>query len=476
MIDILLVNPGEPGHFFERMPPLGLACVASALEANDCSVKIIDFEVTKRGWREILDEYQPVVVGISGTTHTRFASFDLARQAKDYNPGIITVYGGVHATFTAFDTLKNVKSIDYIIAGEGEASLVKFIKNLKNKNELDNIPGLAFRSDNGITSIPAQRITNIDNLPIPAYSLLDMDKYAVELPFIKKKAISLMTSRGCTAHCVFCSASRMFDHCVTNHSAARVLDEVEILLNQYGFEGIKVFDSTLTIEADHIRGICDEILKRNIKFPWECEIRVGTVDGKILERMKEAGCYYVNFGVESGSQRILNRMRKGFKIDQAEELLKICHALGLKTKVFFSFGHIGETMADVEKTLRFIDGHRDLITTVASGAGVRIYPGTELEDYARKEGYLSPDFEWSKPFNEPRYENILQSPDIPLLVQPELGMDELEDIALSIYRRRFSGMGGLKLGVKNIVNPGKWYKLFKLAKLKARKQFKSKGK
>ncbi|OGC43713.1 hypothetical protein A2Y85_00185 [candidate division WOR-3 bacterium RBG_13_43_14] len=474
MVDILLVNPAEPGHFFERMPPLGLAYIGSSLENKGFSVKIIDFEVCDQKLTNFLHEYRPVVVGISGTTHTRFASFELARQVKQYNSDIITVYGGVHATFTAVETLKNIKEIDYVITGEGEIAMTEFFKNLNDTRELDNVAGLVFRSGDRIIANPAQRIDELDSLPMPAYHLLPMDKYAVELPFINKKAISLLTSRGCTARCVFCSASRMFDHRVTRHSSKRVIEEVEILLGQYAFEGIKIFDSTLTIETDHINGICDEIFERKLKFPWECEIRVGTVDRNILAKMKDAGCYYVNFGIESASQRILNRMRKGFKVEQAEELLRTCRSVGLKTKVFFSFGHIGETMEEVDSTFRFIDRNRELINIVASGAGVRIYPGTELEGIARKEGFLPAGFEWSKPFNEPRYENILQSPNNPLLIQPNMGLNELEDIALSIYQQRFSGLSGLKRGLKKITDPGKWRKLFKLAKVKLRKRFSNK--
>lgn len=467
MIDVLLVNPKETGAFFEAMPPLGLAYIAANLEKRAYSVKIVDFEVEEKGLSYWLNKWQPKYVGISGTTHTRFESFRLASETKRFNPEIVVIYGGVHATFTASDTLIHIKDIDYIVRGEGEEILPELIDALNGKKNVDTVKGISYRTGEGIKENPAApRVEPLDGLPRPAYHLLDMKKYSLNMEFVHKKGISLITSRGCLARCSFCSASRMFNHRVTVHSASRILDEIDFLFDNYGFEGVKIFDSTLTMLRSHIEGLCDEILRRKRSFPWECEIRVGTVDRPLLEKMKEAGCYYVNFGVESASQKVLNLMRKGITVEKAEELLNFCSEVGLKTKVFFSFGHIGENMGDVRKTFHFIDRYRDKITTLASGAGVRIYPGTYLEEYARKNGLLPEDFSWSMQFADKRARRILQSEFVPLLIQPQLGFHELEGIALEIYRRRFSGWKGIRRGLSKIHDREKWGKLFQLLKIK----------
>jgi anaerobic magnesium-protoporphyrin IX monomethyl ester cyclase len=467
MIDILLVNPQEKGGFFERMPPLGLAHIASNLENHNYSVKLVDFEVNKKNLDYWLNTLQPQCVGISGTSHTRFESFRLAREVKKFNRDIVTIYGGVHATFTAYDTLKNIKEIDCVVRGEGEHIVLKLLDTLKNNKKLSTVDGLSYRDGDTIKENRlAQRINNLDALPKPAYHLLNMNAYALNMPFIHKKGISTITSRGCNAKCAFCSASTMFDHRITTHSASYVLDEIALLFDAYGFEGIKVFDSTLTMKRNHIDAFCDEMLHRGFIFPWECEIRVGTVDQELLQKMKKTGCYYVNFGIESASQKVLNLMRKGFTIEEAEKLLLLCRDVGLKTKVFFSFGHIGETMADVEKTFSFIDTHRQLITTVASGAGVRIYPGTYLETYAQDNGLLPENFQWSTPYDDKRLESILQTPCVPILIQLQLGFDELEKIALRIYSRRFGGWQGLKRGITKVTDKDKLKKLWRLIKLR----------
>lgn len=473
MVDILFVNPKETGGFFERMPPLGLASIAANLENFGFSVKIIDFEIEHRNLDYWLNLYHPQCLGISGTTHTRFESFKLAKGAKEFNKEIITIYGGVHATFTAVDTLKNIKDIDIVVRGEGEKSVVELIKAFRTDRDVEKIEGISFRDNSNIVENSPSRRLDLDNLPMPAYHLLDMKKYSLNMEFVNKKGISLITSRGCLAHCSFCSASRMFNHLVTTRSAKNVVAEIEFLFNKFGFKGIKIFDSTLTIDKEHINSICDEILHRHLEFPWECEIKVGTVEQRLLEKMKRAGCYYVNFGIESGSQRILNLMRKGITIEQGEELLELCYKIGIKTKVFFSFGHIGETMDDVEKTFQFIEKHKDEITTVASGAGVRIYPGTYLETYAQKNGILPENFQWSLPYDNQRNETILQTISVPLLIQPQLGYKELETIALRIYSRRFSGWKGFKRGITKLAKPDKLKKLSQIAKLRLKKKLRS---
>lgn len=230
MIDILFVNPKEAGGFFEKMPPLGLAYMASNLEKHGFGAKIADFEVAGKDLAYWLEKYQPRFLGISGTSHTRFESFHLAQQAKDFDREITTIYGGVHATFTASETLKNIPAIDFVVKGEGEETILKLLSALKNGSDISQLPGISYRREHEIIEEPdSPRIKNLDDLSRPAYHLLEMEKYSVKMEFVNKKGISLMTSRGCLAKCSFCSASRMFNHKVTDHSARFVLDEVEFL-------------------------------------------------------------------------------------------------------------------------------------------------------------------------------------------------------------------------------------------------------
>jgi radical SAM superfamily enzyme YgiQ (UPF0313 family) len=472
MIDILLINPRETTGFFEKMPPLGLASIAAYLEENGISTRIIDAEVEPLNLEECLSEARPRFLGISGTTHTRFESFDIARRTKRYNPEIITVYGGVHASFTAPDTLKNIPEIDFVIKGEGEKALAEFIGKYAAGDDFRTVGGLTYRKDGEIVENPLSPRLDLNRLPPPAYHRLDLKRYSVKMDFCGKKGISLITSRGCRAMCSFCSASRMFDHLVTTRSAVAVVNEIETLLQDHGFSAIKIFDSTFTTDRFHVARFCDEILKRKLVFPWECEIRIGTVDRKLLEIMKSAGCYYVDIGVESGSQKILNLMRKGITVEEAGETIKLCHDMGLKIKAFFSFGHIGEYPEDAEKTYQFIEQHRLMISLAACGAGIRIYPGTYLETYARSNQLLPPDFRWSQPYDDEWLQNIFQSRNVPILLQPQFGKSHLEKIALRIIGQRFTGWQGFKRGLRNLTAPSKLRKLPVYLKLRIRDKMK----
>jgi anaerobic magnesium-protoporphyrin IX monomethyl ester cyclase len=473
MIDILLVNPREKGTPFERIPPLGLAYIAARVEQAGFSVQIADLEIEDRAFETYLTEYEPRVVGISGTTHTRYQSFDIARKTRQFSQDTVTVYGGVHASFTGRDTLANVGEVDIVVRGEGEESTLQILQALKSgRSDLAKVAGITFRLDGNIVETgPPVRIMDIDVLPAPAWHLLDMKRYALRMEFLNRKGVAFISSRGCTNRCTFCSASAMYGHDVTCHSPRYVVDQVEHLMNSYGYEGIRFFDSTLTLQRPHVEGICDEIRHRGLSFPWECEIRVGSVDLALLRKMRDDGCYYVDFGVESASQHVLDTMHKGFRLEKAQELLDWCADLGLRTKVFFSIGHIGETMADVEQTFRFIAQNRAKISTLACGAGVRIYPGTYLETYARHNALLPADFSWSRVYTDPRMVDLSQDPTIPLLLQPQLGYKELSAIRLRVIGQRFKGWVGLKALLAKTVRTASWRKFLAAARLYIKRPF-----
>jgi radical SAM superfamily enzyme YgiQ (UPF0313 family) len=290
------------------------------------------------------------------------------------------------------------------------------------------VRGISYREDGRIChNAPAQRIENLDALPFPARHLVDMAGYTLRLDQLGKRAASIITSRGCPVNCAFCSASAMFGRQITFRSAQNVVDEMEDVANRYGVDGFKIFDSTFTLSRKHAESICDEIIRRDLAFSWECEIRVNTVDFPLLQKMQKAGCYLVDFGIESASDRVLKRMHKGITLAQAEQVLDWTHDLGIAQKVFFTIGHIEETIQDAEQTLQFIQRNLHRIAKPAIGIGIRIYPGTEVERYAQEKGYLA-DFSWSQPFSEPRNTFLDIAPNIPVFIQPQLGFDELLDL------------------------------------------------
>lgn len=434
--DVLLLHPSETTNAFGGMPPLGLGWIASYLESRGISTMMVDRKIDKEDVHSLLKRSKPSLVGIGGTTHSRFESFRLAREIKRFDANIVVVYGGPHASFTANDTLGKISEIDYIVRGEGEITMYQIAESvLRGKADISSVPGVSYRGENGIINNAAPaRISNLDNLPFPKRNHDDLKRYDLRMDFLDTPGASVITSRGCPINCSFCSASAMFGDVLTFRSAANVVDEIEMLLKEYHYEGIKFFDSTLTLRRSHIESLCREIKRRNLHFPWECEIRVNSVSKELLRTMQEAGCYYVDFGVESASPRILESIHKNITLEQVVKVFVWTHELGIMTKVFFTFGHAGERVEDARATVEFMERYSKYMTLAATGVGVRVYPGTEVEQYAVAHNLLGQDFSWSGTYFEPKIEALGNDPIVPVLVQPQFGWSEFSTIEYRLLR------------------------------------------
>ncbi len=418
------------------MPPLGMSWITSYLQSKGISTTLIDLQVSDNIIEHFLQTYKPRLIGIGGTTHTRYESFAIARYVKNFDPSILVLYGGSHATFTAEDTLKHIQDIDIVVRGEGELTTHRIADQVLNgTTDLSNIPGISYRKNSTIVHNPdVERIQNLDVLPFPYRDPEAISRYNLLLDFLNVPAASIISSRGCPVNCSFCSASAMFGTKLTFRSPANVVDEIEILLKEFKYQGIKFFDSTLTLNRSHVEALCAEIQRRKLKFPWECEIRVNGMSRDLLQTMREAGCYYVDFGVETASQHLLNSMHKGITIDQVENVFKWTKALDIYTKVFFTFGHIGETIEDARKTIEFMEKNARFISVAATGIGIRIYPGTEIEHFADSIGCLKKEFSWATPFIDQDIESLGNDPIVPILIQQGFGWREFRKVEFRLVR------------------------------------------
>ncbi|UCH78673.1 MAG: radical SAM protein, partial [Candidatus Coatesbacteria bacterium] len=176
---------------------------------------------------------------------------------------------------------------------------------------------------------------------------------------------------------------------------------------------------------------CDELERRGVEIPWQCQVRVDTVDKPLLARMQRAGCYTICFGVESGDEEILNSISKGITLERAVQVLRWAEELGLYTKVSFSLGHPGETYEQAKKTNKFARKYTRFITFRGYNPGVRIYPGTRVEAYAHEHGLMPAGFDWAAPYETAENEKLFKLKDnVPLLLQPQLGLRELRRLRL----------------------------------------------
>lgn len=212
------------------------------------------------------------------------------------------------------------------------------------------------------------------------------------------------------------------------------MDEIEYLLSRKKLSGLKLFDSTFTSDRNHVEEFCAQVNKFNL--PWKCEIRADTVDADMLKLMKDSGCYYINIGMETANQTHLKRISKGITPDQVLNVLSMCKNIGIRSKVFFTFGHIGQTFGECLEDIRFIESNREKIDFFAVTVGMRIYPGTRLEKECREKGILENGFSWVTSARNIRNLLLVEPGDIPLLFQKHLGPYKLLEILVMLIGKR----------------------------------------
>jgi len=376
-------------------PPLGLAYMAAVLEKEGHEVKIIDMPAERTDedkLKKFLEEFKPDIVGITVVTPTINYSLKIAGVIKEII-GCPVVLGGIHPTTMSDEVIAN-KMVDFVVRREGEYALPELLKIIQNKGDLNKCKGIVWKNGNKIIhNEDRQLIENLDELLLPARHLIKMDKYHY-VDVKEEPMTTMMTSRGCPGQCVYCDAHNLFGCKFRARSAKSVVDEIEILVNEYKIREIHFIDDTFTLNRRRVEEICDEIKKRKLKFFWTCPngVRVDTITKELLERMKDAGCYGLAFGVESGDQGILNNIRKGTTLEKIREVFRLCKEIGLETWGFFMFGLPGDTEETIKKTIDFAI---ELDPDVAKFHITVPYPGTELFNQWQDAGYLK-EKDWSK--------------------------------------------------------------------------------
>jgi len=423
-LHVTLVNPPYPSGSHQHPPftPLGLGYLAAVLEKNRYKVDVIDCQALKLSYEEFKSEIgkrQPSIVGITSTTLTYKSALRIAQIAKEVCPNCITLLGGSHVTFWDDKALQECPSLDIVVRKEGENTMLELVKRIEADKSFCDVLGTTCRKDGKIVKNPDRAyIENLDDLPFPAHYLWPIErlrKYGTVI-------FPLVTSRGCVYWCDFCTAVRMFGRRYRMRSPKNVVDELEFLHNTYGANQFTFYDDTFTVDQPRTAEICQEIKNRKLKIKWDCETRVDMVTKELLLKMKEAGCIAVWFGVESGSQRVIDAMRKGFSIAQTMRAFKWAKEVGLMTVASAILGFPGETKETALETINLVKR----ISPDAVGYYIATpYPGTPMYDFVKENGWLKiTDFD--------KYDTAT-----PIFETPALTMQELREIREQALRRFF---------------------------------------
>jgi len=379
MLKILFVN--SPGEFESPILPLGLASIAAYLKDKDINVNIsvIDAWAEKIGFEELEREVfktKADIVGIQMLSPRYDEAKRTCEVCRKALPNSLIIAGGPHPSAIPEETLKDIPQLDMCCIGEGEITMFELVKTVENNTSFSDVDGLAYREGGEIVlTKPREFVKNLDELPFPARELFPLEKYKPQPPLGRNRPyFSLITSRGCPYQCAFCSKAT-FKNSYRTRSPRKVCDEIEHLITKYNAKEIQFYDDDFTLDMKRAEEICDEILRRNLKFRWSCSTRVDQVNEQLLRKMKMAGCWNVMYGVESGSQKILDSISKGFTIQQIISAFEITKKIGLTTLCSFIYGLPGETKETLQESFELA---KKIKPNFFAGGPLKVYPGSRI--------------------------------------------------------------------------------------------------
>ena len=324
-------------------PPLSLATIASYLR-DAHNVTIIDAiaeEIDLSPLKEKLRELKPDLIISSISTPTIDGDLQVLRQLKDYTGAKVAIFG-VHATYYSDELIKE-DYIDYVILNDPELPALQIASGDK-----DTFEGVVYKTNEKMVHVPSKE-RKISSFSIPAWDLVDLEKY--KIPIKKKKYVLVSTARGCPFGCTFCVVPYYYGKKVRVREISEVIEELKVV-SRYADE-IFFHTDLFTFKKDYVVELCKQIIREKINIHWICNSRVDTFDREMAKIMKKAGCWMVSFGIESGSQEILDSCKKKITLDQSREAVRVSREEGLISIGHFVLGIPGETPDTIKQTLKF---------------------------------------------------------------------------------------------------------------------------
>jgi magnesium-protoporphyrin IX monomethyl ester (oxidative) cyclase len=455
---VLLINPPQTFYPGSDPPagnlPLGLLYTAAVLDKAGYEVEILDAFMTDSSFRKIGDTLiagmpygriedtirrrKPDIVGIANpfTCQVEHA-IRVGDIVKEIDPSILTVVGGPHVTAVPVDFLEEAQNIDIAVMGEGEYTMLDIAKFSEGYKKISDVQGIAYPKDQTIAvNSPRPFIKKLDELPYPAYHLVEMEQYLnpkkIEYRSFKNRAISMITSRGCPFNCSFCSVHLHMGKLFRAHSVNYVINHIDHVVSKYGVKTIFFEDDNLTFNIKRFESICDRIIERSVRFSWETPngIRADFLTLSLLKKMKKSGCQSIFFGIESGDQFILNNViNKSLNLKDVVKVAKMCNDIGLRTAAFYIIGFPGEKKENMIKTVEFAlrlkrEFDVGMLLHIATPSC-----GTRLYEECKKKGYIQENL-------TPRaFAEVRQTWGMPLITTEDFVPMEVKEIASMAIKR-----------------------------------------
>jgi len=402
-VKVLLISENRTTTLVSPFP-LGLAFVAAGLRQADHEVRVLDFMFLDN-WQEelraVLKDFQPDAVGLSirniDNQDMRNPVFflsdhlDIVSAIREYSIAPI-ILGGAGFNIHPAGCLRFLDA-DLGIYGEGEGSFTKLLDAIKD-SEFEKVPGAVWRKDGRITINPPDFISDMNKWVSPAYDYFDVTAYheaRSELP----GCITVQNKRGCHMKCIYCSTPFLEGTHCRSRDLGRSVSEIASLYKENNIQRFYVVDNVFNFPPSNAKDFCREIISQGLKISWQAILNPAFVDEELFELMAKAGCRFISLGNEAGHELILRNLKKGFTLNNVRKAADLARANGIRYGCFLLLGGPGETEDTVTQSIGFVEElSPDLVSLKA---GIRIYPGTELETLARDEGVIGNDHDMLRP-------------------------------------------------------------------------------
>lgn len=401
---IILIDPplslekryASLGDAGQLTPPIGLLYLAANCRKHGLEPSVIDANTLRMGTEELIKEalrQEPRFIGMGANTLSISSAGSLAEKLHEASPQIFVIVGGVHVSSCPEETMRRFTHFDAGVIGEGEQTIVELAKAVSASEDITDVNGIIFRSGTDLIKTPPRDyIKNLDDLPMPAWNLLPaFDAYKLSSTRFSYPPVgSIITSRGCPGECTFCDRS-VFGRAWRGHGVDYVIEMIRANIRRHHIRSLVINDDTFVINRKRLSGICEAMIKEQLNLSWSCSARINEMTPEMLKIMKRSGCFQIAYGLESGSQKMLELMKKKITVDRMKEVVENTRKAGIRSKGYFIIGHPGETIDTIKETIDFA---LSIPLDDAQFTFLTPFPGSEVYDKARASGHFAD--EWDK--------------------------------------------------------------------------------
>ncbi|HPQ19716.1 MAG TPA: radical SAM protein [bacterium] len=361
---------------YNIVPPLSLAYLAAIAKKSGHSVKIFDVMGREKKINDILNKFNPDIIGITCLTTYYPEFYKLVNFIKkELNYKGLIICGGPHITLEPEKTIKQTEA-DIAVIGEAEESFKELLLEIANNGDYTKVSGLYIKNF-GYTK-RRTNYTNLDEILIPAYEELELDKYVTNTVFVE-------CSRGCPYNCIYCSSKFLYGNLLRWQKPEKVIEIIKLLKEKFNYKEFSPLADTFVCNIKWLEKFVKLLDENKINMPFRCNGRINLMNDKVFELLKKAGCYEIDYGIESADERILKNMNKAIKEEDLEKVIKMTYEYGFKTHLYFMLSLPGETEKDMDKTINFSKEMKEKYNCTTEFQITRIYPGTPLAEKTKLE-------------------------------------------------------------------------------------------